>query len=133
MTQLEKAREFFSNDLYATKTTGIQIDAVSSGYAKCSLKLENHHRNAMGQVMGGVIFTLADFVFAVAANFENEFFTVSTVGNIFYLNPVKGDTLYGESRILKDGKSTAFYEIEISDNLGTKVATVTFTGTHLSK
>ncbi len=28
---------------------------------KCSLKIEDRHRNAMGAVMGGVYFTLADF------------------------------------------------------------------------
>lgn len=133
MTDLESARKFFSKDLYATEATGIQIDAVADGYAKCSLKLDNRHKNAMGHTMGGVMFTLADFVFAVATNFKKDVFTVSTVGNICYYNPVKGDILYGESRLIKDGRTTVFYEIEITDNKGTLIAGITMTGSHLKR
>ncbi len=133
MSDLEKAREFFAGDLYATETTGIVIEDVAEGYAKCSLALDRRHKNAMGHTMGGAMFTLADFCFAVATNFGRDYFTVSTVGNICYLSSPKGNTLYGETRILKDGRSTCFYEIAISDDLGNAVATVTMSGTHLKK
>ncbi len=79
------------------------------------------------------MFTLADFVFAVATNFKKDYFTVSTVANISFLSSTKGDTIYGESRILKDGRTNCFYEIEITDNLGAKIAVVTVTGMHLRK
>jgi len=62
---LEEAKEFFKNDLYATNATGIEIVAVGERYSKCVLKLDERHKNAVGHVMGGVMFTLADFVFAV--------------------------------------------------------------------
>lgn len=133
MTNLEKAREFFAKDKYATESTGIVIDEVGEKYAKCSLKLNASHKNAVGGVMGGVMFTLADFVFAIATNFNQENITVTTVSQISYLGAVKGDTLYGESRLIKDGKTTCFYEIQITDNLGSNVAIVTTTGTHLNK
>ena len=61
---LEETRAFFKDDVYATQVTGIVIDACGPNYAKCSLALESKHRNAAGQVMGGVLFTLADFAFA---------------------------------------------------------------------
>ncbi len=133
MTDLEKAREFFSGDKYATESTGIVIDEVKEKYAKCSLKLNASHKNAVGNVMGGVMFTLADFVFAVATNFNQEDITVTTVSQICYLGMAKGDTLYGESKLIKDGRTTCFYEIVISDNLGNNVAIVTMTGAHLKK
>lgn len=38
MTDLEKAREFFKDDRYATEATGIVIEEVEEHYAKCSLK-----------------------------------------------------------------------------------------------
>lgn len=133
MTDLEKAREFFSGDKYATENTGIVIDEVKEKYAKCSLKLNASHKNAVGNVMGGVMFTLADFVFAVATNFNQEDITVTTVSQICYLGMAKGDTLYGESKLIKDGRTTCFYEIVISDNLGNNVAIVTMTGAHLKK
>ena len=71
MTDVEEARAYFSNDKFAMKTTGIQIDDVKPLYAKCSLKITDAHKNAAGAVMGGAIFTLADFTFAVAVNFKN--------------------------------------------------------------
>ncbi len=133
MTDLDRAREFFKDDLYATEATGIVIEAVGKSYAKCSLKLEDRHLNAVGHPMGGVMFTLADFVFAVSTNFDAECVTVTTVSQICYLSAVKGKTLYGESRLIKDGRTTCFYEISITDELGTHVATVTTTGSHLVK
>ncbi len=130
MTELQEAREFFKNDKYATEATGIEIDAVGEKYAKCSLKLDSRHKNAVGHVMGGVMFTLADFVFAIATNFKQPI-TVSVVSQISHLSSPKGDTLFGESRLIKGGKHTCFYEIDITDNLGTKVAVVSISGTHL--
>ena len=72
MTELEEARAFFARDLYASEATGCVIDAVGDRYARCSLTLQPYHRNAVGQVMGGVSFTLADFAFAVTALPEGE-------------------------------------------------------------
>jgi acyl-CoA thioesterase len=128
---LEEAKEFFMQDRYAMVTTGITIEAVAEHYAKCSLKLDERHRNATGHVMGGVLFTLADFAFAVSTN-TKETVTVTTVSQISYLSPAKGNILYGESKLLKDGKRNCFYEITITDEFGTVAAVVNATGTHLT-
>lgn len=133
MTDLERAREFFKYDRYATDATGIEIDEVSKNYAKCSMKITDIHKNALGHVMGGVAFTLADFVFAIATNFDAENPTVTTVSQISYLSSPKGEILFGESRLIKDGKRNCFYEILITDNSGTDVAIVNVTGTHIVK
>ena len=130
MTNIEKAKEFFIKDRYAMITTGIEIEEVEEKYAKCSLKINENHTNATGHVMGGAIFTLADFTFAVATNF-NQPLTVTTTSNISFMGSPKGDTLYSETRLLKDGKRNCFYEITITDNLGTLVAVVNSSGTHL--
>mgnify|MGYP003210662590 CR=1 FL=1 len=63
----EKTVKLFENDRFATEN-GAVIEEVEEHYAQCSLKLGSRHRNAMGAVMGGVYFTLADFAFAVAGN-----------------------------------------------------------------
>ena len=130
MTDLEEARSIFIKDTYAMITTGIEIDEVGEKYAKCSLKLDERHCNATGQVMGGVMYTLADFVFAVAANFKQSV-TVTTVSQISYLGTVQGDILYGESKLIKDGKRNCFYQIMVTDNLGTEIAVVSVNGVHL--
>ncbi len=130
MTELENARIFFSKDLYATDTTGIVIEEVGEKYAKCSLKLDKKHLNAVGHAMGGVMFTLADFTFAVSTN-RNGQTTVTTSSTINFLSSPKGSILYGESKILKDGKTTCFYEINITDNLGNLIAVINTTGNHI--
>ena len=66
-TTLEEARELFKEDRFATDA-GMEIDEITEDSSTCSVILTDSHRNAYGGVMGGVIFTLADFAFAVVAN-----------------------------------------------------------------
>ena len=132
MTDLEKAREFFAADRFATEATGIEILEVGEKYAKCRLKTSGIHQNAAGQVMGGVLFTLADFTFAVATNHGTTSPTVTVTSTISYLSVPRSDVLFGESRLLRDGQRNCFYEISITDDQGTLVAVVNTTGAHLS-
>ena len=127
MTDLERANEYFGRDLFATEVTGIEILHAEPGRARCSLKIEARHRNAMGNVMGGAMFTLADFAFAIASNFDQKS-AVSHSSTITYLSAPKGDVLYAEAVKIKAGRSTCFYKIEVTDDLGTKCAYVTSSG-----
>lgn len=128
---LQEAREFFSQDRYATKATGIIIDEIGDNYSKVSLKLEDHHKAAGDHVMGGVFYTIADFSFAVATN-TPEHLTVTTNGNISYYSQPKDDTLIAECKPMKEGRRFCFYESTLSDGLGNIVAKVTFNGAHIS-
>ena len=82
MKPTKETVDLFSKDRFATES-GAVIEEVDDHYAKCTLKLKASHRNAMGAVMGGVYFTLADFAFAVAANWQ-EIGTVSLQSDISY-------------------------------------------------
>ena len=130
MWTLEDAKEYFAKDKYATVSTGIEILEVGENYAKCCFKIDERQANAVGHVMGGAIFTLADFVFAVTTN-NKEKVTVTAMSSISYFNSPKGTILYGESRVKKEGKRTCFYEIDIYDDLGISVATVSTNGVHI--
>ncbi len=123
---LEQVRNIFQNDRFATEN-GMMIEKIGDGYAKCSLQLTDRHRNAMGAVMGGVSFTLADFAFAVAANWR-EIGMVSLSSNIVYLGTAKGERLIAEAVCVKDGRSTGYYQVDVHDELGNPVAAVTSTG-----
>ena len=131
MTDLEKAREFFGQDFYATKATGIVIEEVGEHFARCSFEITRNHQNAYGGVMGGATFTLADYTFAVASNF-NQPHTVSVTSQINYIGMAKGKKLIAEANCIKDGRTTCLYEINITDDLGTKIAFVTISGMKLS-
>lgn len=127
MDYLAWANKQFKKDIFARETTGIEIVAVDEEYAKCSLVLEKKHQNAANAVMGGVIFTLADFTFAVAANAGNPL-TVSLCSQINFIAPAKGTILFAEAKCIKTGKTTCFYEVEVKDNSDNIVAIVTSTG-----
>ena len=133
MTKLEEAREIFAKDLFATKQTGVVIEEVGENYAKCSMVITENHRNAYGGVMGGAIYTLADYAFAVASNFDQEAATVSITGNASFLSASKGSVLYAEAKLLKDGRNNCFYEVSVWDDTDKKIASVAFTGAHVRK
>lgn len=129
-SDLEKAREFFGGDFYATKASGIVIDEVGDHYACCSMEITRNHQNAYGGVMGGATFTLADYTFAVASNF-NQVQTVSVTSQINFIGMAKGKKLLSESHLIKDGRSTCLYQIDVKDELGNEVAFVTISGMKL--
>ncbi len=127
MSSLEEAKRIFSGDIYASSVTGIEIVAAESGYAKCSLKIEDKHKNALGEVMGGVMFTMADYAFAIASNLGQPT-TVTQTSQIVYMSGVKGDVLYAETEKIKSGRKTCLYKISIYDSTGVQNAYVTTTG-----
>ena len=104
--KLEQIQKVFANDRFATDN-GAVIEQVDEGYAKCWLEIQPHHLNAAGTVMGGAIFTLADFAFAGVA---------------------RGTRLIAEARKVKEGRSTCYYLVEVKDDLGNEVAHVTASG-----
>ncbi|MCR5099669.1 MAG: PaaI family thioesterase [Lachnospiraceae bacterium] len=131
MGSLEGARQMFSKDLYATKLSHAVIEEIGENYAKCSMKLTEDHKNAYGGIMGGAIYTLADFAFAVASNYEKEQATVSLVGTATFMSTTKGSELFAEARLIKDGRSNAFYDVQVTDDLGKNIAQISFTGAHV--
>lgn len=123
---IKKIREVFSEDRFATEN-GAVIEAVSERYARCSIELNERHRNAAGGVMGGVHFMLADFAFAVATNWK-EMSIVSLSSTITYLGTVKGKKLIAEAECVKEGRTTVFYHVLLKDELDNMVAEAGITG-----
>lgn len=126
LKSLEDVRQFFQNDRFAVEN-GACIEQAEDGMARCSMKLTEHHKNAVGSVMGGVIFTLADFAFAVASNWQGTIH-VSRTSQITFLGTVKGGQLIATARRVKEGRQTCYYLVDITDELGTQVAHVTMDG-----
>ena len=86
---IEEARAYFSKDRFATDN-GMMLEELDESHAVTSLALGERHRNAFGGVMGGAIFTLADFAFAALTN-SCEKVTVAQQVSINYLSPCKGE------------------------------------------
>lgn len=123
---LEKIREIFAKDHFATEN-GAVIEEVREHYARCSVELTERHFNAAGGVMGGVHFMLADFAFAVATNW-NGMGVVSLSSTISYLGAVKGKKLIAEAECIKEGRSTVYYRVDVTDDFGNRIAEVGING-----
>ena len=123
---LEKVRKIFKGDRFATEN-GAVIEEIGDHSATCSLTITDSHRNAMGAVMGGVYFMLADFAFAVAAN-QEHMGCVSLHSDISFLGVAKGKKLVAKAVCVKDGKRTTCYRVDITDDLENLTATITTTG-----
>ena len=122
---IENLKKKFSADRFAA-LAGVEILDAEPGRAVCQIILKPEHMNANNVPMGGAIFTLADFCFAVASNLERIF--VSQHCSITFLSPAKGSKLIAESRCIKAGRSTCLYSVDVTDDLGTHVAYATVNG-----
>ena len=82
---VEQLKTFFEKDAYV-KLSGITITEVTEEYAKVSADIGPQHLNGNGCVQGGMLYTIADFAFAVLSNYLHPS-TVTQGGKIDYLRP----------------------------------------------
>lgn len=123
---LTEIRERFSHDRYAGFLNP-HIEQVRDGYALCVANITDNMLNAVGSVMGGVYFTLSDFAFAVASNW-NKPTTVSLSSHITFLSVPKGNRLIAEARCIKEGKTTCYYIVDVCDDTGSIITSTTMNG-----
>lgn len=114
------------NDRFAAYL-GIEIVAVDDDYAVVKMKITDDHLNGINIVQGGVIFTLADFAFAVASN-EKGLVTVGINANISYFKPPKGKLLTAEAKKISSSKKLCNYSVDIFDESKDLIARFNATG-----
>ena len=122
----EEAKAYFSKDRFATDN-GMTLDELDESHAVTSMTVGDRHRNAYGGVMGGAIFTLADFAFAAITN-DLERVTVAQQVSINYLSAPKGGRLVATARYKKDGRSSCVVNVDVVDDTGREVAQFVGTG-----
>lgn len=127
MDYTENARQNFSADRYAIKTTGVKIEKAAPGYCLCSLAIDERHLNTNGDVMGGALFTLADYAFGTAANVGGSP-TVTLSCTINFMRPTRGPLLYAEAKAQKSGHSVSFFEVSITEPDGKLIAVMQASG-----
>ena len=122
----EEIEAVFAQDRFATEAAGCRVVSGERGRAVCSMELADVHRNAMGNVMGGAIFTLADFALAICCNIGEEP-TVSVDSNISFFRATKGTKLTATATCDKPGRHLGFYTVLVEDDLGKAIAKMTAT------
>lgn len=123
---LEQLEAEFNQDHFATHAAHCRIIEGQKGHSICEMPIEDIHRNAMGNVMGGAMFTLADFALAIAANVGQPS-TVSVTHSIDFLRTSKGTKLIAEAHCTKAGSRLAFFNVDITDDLGKMIARMSAT------
>lgn len=118
---LEEVAELFAGDKFATQAAGCRVVEARRGHAVCEMDLADIHYNAMGGVMGGAIFTLADFALAIACNIGEEP-TVSVSNTIEFMSAAKGTKLIATCDVDKSGRRLGFYTVDMRDDTGRAVA-----------
>lgn len=105
-------KDFFAGDRFAAHA-GIELLEASEGYAKAKMEIRDFHLNGVGVVHGAAIFTLADFVFAVASNSRGNI-ALSISASISYFRSVSSGTLYAEAEEISVSPKLATYEIRVN-------------------
>ena len=126
---LEAAREYMSGDRFAMDC-GVTLEELTEDGAVCALTLGKEHLNANGGVMGGVIFTLADFAFACAAN-QIHRPTVAQQVSCSFLSAPKGTRLTARAVCRRSGRGSTVMHVDVSDDAGRDVAGFVCTGCKL--
>ena len=124
---IEEVRKLFAGDRFATEACGCCVVEAARGHAVCEFDITDTHLNAMGNVMGGAIFTLADFALAVAFNIGEEH-TMGVSNSIQFFNATRGSKLIATCHAEKNGRNLVFCTCDIVDDLGIPIAKMTATG-----
>ena len=123
---INEAKEYFKGDRFAT-LNGMELDELDERHSLCSLALDDRHKNANGGIMGGVMFTLADFAFAALVN-NIHLPTVAQQVSINFLSAPKGEKLFSKAEIIKNGRTSSVVSVTVFDGENRNVALFTGTG-----
>lgn len=117
----EIARFMEGNDRVA-KSYEMKVKEVKEGYSLVELQVNESMLNAAGVCQGGVIFSLADFAFAVASNSYGNV-ALATSANINFVKPAfNGEKLTAEAVEVSKSKRIGVYRVEVKKEDGTVVA-----------
>jgi acyl-CoA thioesterase len=118
--EMDTLKKMTKNDKFA-KLVGARLIEVSEGYAKAELMLDDMHLNGLGIAHGGAIFTLADLVFAAAANSRGADAVAINI-NISYFQAERKGKLTAEAEEISLNRKLATYSISVHNEAGKKIA-----------
>lgn len=120
--ETEKFREQVSRDPYAA-WFGIELLDLAPGYCRAAMRLAPQMANFQGNPHGGAIFSLADHAFGAACNAHGETAVALSVTIQFLATVTAGTRLIAEARAERQGRRAGFYEMTVTAEDGTVVAT----------
>lgn len=94
---------------------GVSVDEAAPGRSRCSLRIQDFHRNPSGVAHGGAIFTLADTAMAAAlmASLEEGLICTTVEIKLGYFRPVFDGQISCDAVVVNKGKTLASLEAGI--------------------
>jgi len=117
---MDDAIERMKQDAFA-RLLGIELVEAGSGRAMVQMAVKDEHRNSVGMVHGGVIFTIADYAFAVACN-SHGVPAVAVQCSISYFRPPQGAAITAEASEVSLTRRLGTYTVYVRDTDGNLVA-----------
>lgn len=106
------------------KTLGVETIEASFDQAICRMEVAAEHRNALGGIHGGLIFSLADMAFASACNAGDGAY-IGLQAEIRYMTAARDERLTATANRVGGSKKFAHYEVVVTDNGGNRIALFT--------
>lgn len=126
MNKLGLLRHVFSNDKFVS-LAGIEIVSVDDEKAIVRAAIGPEHLNASGHVQGGMLYTLADFAFAVISN-QLHPITVTQVGHVSYILPGVTKSVTAEARERVRAGHNTVCEVLVRDDADKVICVCEFNG-----
>lgn len=106
--------EFEKADIFANHC-GMRLIKAEGGCAEAEMDAKSFHKNGVGMVHGGAIFSLADFCFAAASNSDGNL-AVAVNANISFINRADEGMIYASARRLATNPKMSSYLVELKQN-----------------
>ena len=115
-----KCFEYFKGDNFA-RENGIVLVSCNPGHAIVKVEITSRHLNGAGVVHGGLLFTLADFAFAVASNTHGKI-SLAINADISFFKAVSSGIMTAEAKEISLHNKLATYLIDIVNEKGELIA-----------
>ena len=95
---------------------GHEMVEIKENYVKSKLKIEDHHKQPMGLVYGGIYATLSETICSYGANFLDKGVFVGVNNNTDFLSSVEDGEILCIAEPIKIGRSYQLWESKIYHN-----------------
>tara|TARA_Y100000996_G_C22241473_1_gene527868 strand:+ start:168 stop:551 length:384 start_codon:yes stop_codon:yes gene_type:complete len=95
---------------------GHEMIEIKENYVKSKLKIEDHHKQPMGLVHGGIYATLSETICSYGANFLDKGVFVGVNNNTDFLSSVEDGEILCIAEPIKIGRSYQLWESKIYHN-----------------
>jgi len=95
---------------------GHEMIEIKENYVKSKLNIEDHHKQPMGLVHGGIYATLSETICSYGANFLDKGVFVGVNNNTDFLSSVEDGEIVCIAEPIKIGRSYQLWESKIYHN-----------------